>query len=186
MRVKKKPWERNTRLTSNTTSKRVLVTQPQKQTQNIKLVRWRPQPLALDGAPGALTRARGGYDDSGSGTCDDGSTLLVCVKQLQTPQKKNKNNRKNRPQTPMPPPVQEKDSEGASELGPPNAPREPKKTKYARAPEWHPDKTPERKDARPKRAMTQSLLNLGYISEKKQTATARNLGKKKRTQKQET
>ena len=54
----------------------------------------------------------------------------------------------------MPPRVQEQASEGASNLKPPNVPRESEKCQNARGPEWHPDKTRERRDARPKQVTT--------------------------------
>ena len=52
-------------------------------------------------------------------------------------------------EAPLPPRVRERGlRRGASDLEPPPVPRE---SENRQGPEWHPDKPPERKDARPKR-----------------------------------
>ena len=118
------------------------------------------QMAAHDGVPRALTRARGGHDDQGSGSYDDGSSPLsldpssLCETAANTTEGEKKNNRKNRPEHPCRLASRKKTSEGASSLKPRKVPRESENRKNT--PERHPDKTPERKDARPERVISQA------------------------------
>ena len=75
-----------------------------------------------------------------------GPPLLVRVKKAAKQNEKRKNNTSTRSKkTPLPPRVQET---GLREV--------PRESKNARGPEWHSDKTPEGKDARPKRVNRQT------------------------------
>ena len=114
---------------------------------------------AHDGAPWALTRARGGHDPE-SGSYKDG-TLLVCVKQ---PHRKTKTTERNDHKHPCHLASREKASDGASNLKPPNVPRQSETTQECTRPGMAPRQTRERKDARPKQVITQS-----GIKQKKET-----------------
>ena len=112
------------------------------------------QPSAQEALPLALTRARGGCDHPmlcpfrlkkpTRGCPLRLESLLGLLEKSVRPQNrtkrgKTKQDAKSR-QTPLPPRVREK---GLREV--------PRESKNARGPEWRPDKTPEGKDARPKR-----------------------------------
>ena len=112
------------------------------------------QPSAREALPLALTRARGGRDHPmlcpfrlkkpTRGCPLRLESLLgllekVCGRKTERNGGKTKQDTRSR-ETPLPPRVREK---GLREV--------PRESKNARGPEWRPDKTPEGKDARPKR-----------------------------------